>query len=136
METSPASLAACTATLACGPLSQAVLQALAIKQLAEAKTVRASPDLGPFAVQAASWEDDVTTIGVSLGQLVMCQVGFARTCCMRLSCAHAARARGALHASAGRCLCPAACMQLTEQHIYPALLWRHACEPWHARRLA
>ena len=45
-----------------------------MKQLEEARVVRASPDLGPFAAQAATWEDDVHTVGVSLGQLVMCQV--------------------------------------------------------------
>ena len=49
------------------------LQELAVKQLEQAKQVRASPDLGPFAAQAAAWEDDVHTVGVSLGQLVMCQ---------------------------------------------------------------
>ena len=53
-----------------------------MKQLAQAGVVRASPDLGPFTAQAASWEDDVTTVGVSLGQLVMCQVRM--TCLLQL----------------------------------------------------
>ena len=50
------------------------LQELAKAQLGQIAEVRASSDIGPFAAQAATWEDDLTTISVSLGQLAMCQV--------------------------------------------------------------